>query len=63
LLGSFILATNMKKIKKKAAKKTIKDAKKKLFSLKQKGEKIDRKEFEEYVKTLYKKNLDILLKE
>ena len=53
----------MNKIKKKAAKKTVKQAKKTLFNLKQKGEKIDRARFEEYVKNLYKKNLDTMLKE
>jgi len=57
------LSVNIKKIKKIAAKKTIIQAKKELLNLKKKKIKIDPKEFEDYVKSLYKKNLEEVMKE
>jgi len=55
------LARNIKKIKKMAAKKTVKQAKQELFNLKKEGKKLNREKFEEYVKNLYKKNLENML--
>lgn len=55
------MARDIKKIKKMAAKKTVKEAKQKLLNLKKKGKKLDEEKFEEYVKNLYKKNLEEML--
>jgi len=57
------LAVNIKKIKKAAAKKTIKEAKQELFKMKEKKIKVDPESFEEYVKILYEKNFDKIVKE
>jgi len=61
--GALKLAVNIKKIKKAAAKKTIKEAKQELFKMKEKKIKVDPESFEEYVKILYEKNFDKIVKE
>lgn len=57
------MAVNIKKIRKMAAKETIKKAKEELFKMKKQKIKVNPEEFEEYVKVLYEKNFYRLKKE
>jgi len=56
------LAININKIRKTAAKETIKQAKKEIIKMKERKEKINPKEFEEYVKIIYRENFNKLKK-
>jgi hypothetical protein len=53
----------MKKLKRMAAKETIRLAKEELIQIKKKGEKVNLEEFEEYVKFLYEETLKKMVKE
>ncbi len=56
------MPTNINKLRKIAAKETIKQAKKEIIKMKKRKEKINPKEFEEYIKFIYRENLNKLKK-
>lgn len=56
------MSININKIRKIAAKETIKQAKKEIIRIKERKEKINPKEFEEYIKFVYRENLNKLKK-
>lgn len=56
------MSTNINKIRKIAAKETIKQAKQELLKMKKRKEKVNPKEFEEYIKVIYNKNFNNIKK-
>ncbi len=56
------MAININKIRKIAAKETIKQAKKEIIKMKERKEKINPIEFEEYIKIIYRENFNKLKK-